>query len=118
MEHTSDELRQYNKIQQLVHQTAIDHGWWEEPIPSIGEKLLLIVTEITEAAEAYRSNPDILYRFYEDGIKPDGFFVELADAVIRIMDLCEYNKIDLETVIIEKNKYNQTRDWKHGGKTI
>ena len=40
--------------------------------------------------------------------------VELADAVIRIADLCGYLGIDLDTVISEKMAYNETRPFKHG----
>lgn len=40
--------------------------------------------------------------------------VELADAVIRIADLCGYLGIDLDAVISEKMAYNETRPFKHG----
>lgn len=46
--------------------------------------------------------------------KPEGVAVELADAVIRIADLCGYLGIDLDTVISEKMAYNETRPFKHG----
>ena len=41
---------------------------------------------------------------------------ELADIVIRVMDLCEHYGIDLEKVMEEKHKYNMERPYKHGGK--
>ena len=41
---------------------------------------------------------------------------ELADVVIRILDFCEGQKIDLETIILEKMKYNESRPYKHGNK--
>jgi hypothetical protein len=50
---------------------------------------------------------------YRDA-KPEGVAVELADAVIRIADLCGYLGIDLDTVISEKMAYNETRPFKHG----
>ena len=46
--------------------------------------------------------------------KPEGVAVELADAVIRIADLCGYLGIDLDAVISEKMAYNETRPFKHG----
>ena len=39
---------------------------------------------------------------------------ELADAVIRIADMCGYLGIDLEKHIELKMKYNATREYKHG----
>lgn len=49
-------------------------------------------------------------------LKPEGFGVELADAVIRIADLAYLTGIDLEALIREKHQYNATRPYKHGRK--
>lgn len=46
--------------------------------------------------------------------KPEGVAVELADAVIRIADLCGHLGIDLESAIDLKMAYNETRPFKHG----
>lgn len=48
--------------------------------------------------------------------KPEGVAVELADAVIRIADLCGHMGIDLEAAIDLKMAYNETRPFKHGKK--
>lgn len=48
--------------------------------------------------------------------KPEGVAVELADAVIRIADLCGHMGIDLEAAIALKMDYNETRPFKHGKK--
>ena len=48
--------------------------------------------------------------------KPEGVAVELADAVIRIADLCGHMGIDLEAAIAMKMDYNETRPFKHGKK--
>lgn len=50
--------------------------------------------------------------------KPIGFDSELADIVIRVMDLAEHLGIDLERAIQEKHEFNQTRPMRHGGKRI
>ncbi len=66
------------------------------------EKLMLVVTEISEAAEAVRHNN------YQN------FVEELADTVIRILDICGTCKIDLDRAITMKMYYNATRPEKHG----
>lgn len=48
--------------------------------------------------------------------KPEGFLVELADAVIRIGDLVFLLGGDLQAAIAEKHEYNRTRPYKHGKK--
>lgn len=106
-------------IQDAVHSNAKAKGFWDQSA-NIPEKLALIHSEISEALEDYRSAPDTtaLARINYDGPndKPIGFPVELADAVIRIMDLAAFLGINLETAIVEKHNYNLTRPYLHGGK--
>jgi len=95
---------------------------------NIGELLMLVVSELGEALEAHRSNGrtpmwEFFYEMIDSG-KPfeeafkenikDTFEDELADAVIRICDMCGYLGIDLEKHIDLKMKYNATRKHKHG----
>ena len=47
-------------------------------------------------------------------LKPEGFMVELADAVIRIGDLAFLLGADLQAAVNEKHNYNRTRPYKHG----
>lgn len=78
-------------------------------------KLCLAHGELSEALEEYRSNHMDLY--YHDG-KPEGFGIELADAVIRIMDLAQMQNINLSDMVSLKQAYNRTRSYRHGGKRI
>lgn len=50
--------------------------------------------------------------------KPCGIPTELADAVIRILDTCEVNGIDLGFEIERKMAYNETRAIRHGGRLL
>lgn len=50
--------------------------------------------------------------------KPCGFASELADVVIRTAQLAWRMGIDLEQAIVEKQKYNRTREHRHGGKKV
>jgi NTP pyrophosphatase (non-canonical NTP hydrolase) len=93
----------------------------------ISTKLALIHSEISEALEGLRKKnkekfiiPSSLdmsdssdKMFFEDYIK-NGVEDELADAVIRIFDICEWLGIDLENHVIMKMNYNKTRPYKHG----
>jgi hypothetical protein len=49
-------------------------------------------------------------------LKPEGFVVELADAVIRIADLCGALGLDLAAAIELKHAFNVSRPFRHGGK--
>ncbi|OHE41493.1 MAG: hypothetical protein A2Y16_05485 [Tenericutes bacterium GWF2_57_13] len=62
--------------------------------------------------------PDIDTNPTIDITKPEGIPSELADIVIRVMDICGYHGIDLEAAIAEKMEYNRTRPMRHGGKKL
>ena len=95
-----------------------------------GNKLLLVVSEIVEAHDELRSGhaADETYhptapesphqRLYAEGTgaryKPEGVPSELADAVIRILDFCGTEGINLQSIIEEKLAYNATRERLHG----
>lgn len=100
---------------------------------AITEKLALIHEEISETLGEIRSGHhplDVYYtqkgrqgtfgqQEYQDGLpvgKPEGFGIELADAMIRIADLAYLTGIDLEALVLEKAEYNATRPFKHGRK--
>ena len=100
-----------------IHKNAVDHGWWEQdvtPGEALG-RLALVHAEVSEGVEEVRKGEGF-YGMYFDGEKPEGLVVELADAVIRIVDLCEALDLDLETAMMVKHQYNNGRPWKHGKK--
>lgn len=99
------------RLQQEIHRTAVEHGWWDRERP-IGEVLMLAVTELAEAMEAYR-----------DGNPPSekiGSFSkveeELVDTIIRILDLAGGLGFDIEGALRAKMAYNEVRPYRHGGK--
>lgn len=111
--------------QKEVHALARAKGWWDGKLtlegyltlPNIPEKLALIHSEISEALEVCRDSDRSLDEIWmSKKEKPEGFSIELADAVIRIMDLCHALGIDLEAAIDLKHAYNTTRPFRHGGK--
>lgn len=109
------------ELQAEIHKLAVDNGWWEgAELRIVPEKLALIHSEISEALEEYRNGialDSVYFQLPDDPkSKPEGFGVELADTVIRIMDLCGYLGIDLDQLVQLKHEYNKSRPYRHGGK--
>jgi len=65
------------------HEIAVSKGWWESP-RTPQELAVLCISELSEAVEAYRDNPDDMHRVVNG--KPEGIAVELADYCIRLLD--------------------------------
>jgi len=107
-----EERNALDRLQLRCHKIAKDHGFWDVE-QSVGDRLTHIHAEISEAWEEYRKGLNE-HRFYIVNGKPEGFGVELADAVIRILDLAEGLELDLWRCIDEKLEYNATRPRLHG----
>jgi len=127
-------MSKLNKLAQEVHNNAKQKGFYETN-RNISELLMLVVSELGEAQEAlrknkrfsmfrlqqatqqcdkaYNLNADFRKMMFECHIK-DTFEDEIADAIIRLLDLSAYLKIDIDFHIEEKIKYNTGRDNKHG----
>lgn len=118
---------QINEIAREVHQNSVNKGFYEDQHQNVGEKLMLTVSEISEALEAHRNgkradlatfevlsedNEDCFESNFKTFIK-DSFEDELADAVIRLLDLAQWQGIDIQKHIELKHKYNTTRPYKH-----
>ncbi|OCQ53582.1 hypothetical protein Ppb6_01208 [Photorhabdus australis subsp. thailandensis] len=92
-----------SELQKVIHQQNIDAGWWDKPREK-GTLLCLIHSEISEAMEGERKNlrdDHLSHRMMVE--------VELADAVIRILDYAEAFNYDIESALIEKLEYNKQR---------
>jgi len=66
------------------------------------EKLMLVVTEVSEAAEAYR---------IDDWIN---FNEEIADTIIRLLDITATFDINIDKEVAMKMAKNQGRPYRHG----
>jgi hypothetical protein len=82
----------------------------------IAARLERIHSEVSEAGECVAL--DQMAVWYQPYGKPEGFPIELADAVIRILDLAESLGIDIEAAMVLKHEYNKSRPERHGKKRI
>lgn len=102
-------IRNYMELlQHIIHEDNVQKGFWDQE-RNVGEALALVHSEISEALEGHRKNlPSEKIEGY------DQLTEELADAIIRIMDLAGGLSLDLSDAIIEKIHHNRTRPYKHG----
>jgi NTP pyrophosphatase (non-canonical NTP hydrolase) len=103
----------FNRAAKQVHQTAKEKGWWDTE-RNDGEVIALMHSELSEALEALRhGNPP------DDKIpKFSGAEAELADVIIRIMDMAPARGWRVAEAIVAKMAFNATRPHKHGGKAF
>lgn len=96
-----------------------DNGWFDSE-RTILEGHMLIVTEVAEASEAYRMYglKDSFSLDKNGEKKPEGVGSEYADILIRLLDQCYRDGVDLEEQYEIKIAYNRKRGYRHGGKKI
>ena len=118
------------------HQEVIEKGFTNFEVPNL---LMLIVSELSEALEADRkdrhadyeafrkefearsarvgNNSEFRRMIYKETFEQmckNTFEDEIADAFLRLMDLCGAYDIDIERAIRYKRDYNKLRPYKHG----
>ena len=96
----------------VCHEAAVSGGWWHdiktgESIKgkrNVPEMLCLVHSEISEAMEGHRKN------LMDDKLPHrSSIEVELADALIRILDLGGGLDLDLGGAVAEKMAFNAQR---------
>ena len=117
-----------NNLAKEIHENAKSKGFFDSE-KNIGEMLCLIHSEVSEALEADRKNKYADLPKFEELLEIEGeqhfdfafkhtikdtFEDELADVVIRVLGLCAFKGIDIESHIKAKMRYNSTRPHKHG----
>lgn len=132
-----------NKLAQEIYANAKSKGFYDDGAANnMGERLALIHSEVSEALEADRkgkySNIEDFFEREKEILNPytvpssqlnnedfkflfknkikDTFEDELADVVIRCLDMAAHKNIDLEKHIALKMKYNSLREHMHGKK--
>lgn len=105
-----------SELQEQIYRMAVEKGWWEKPRTGV-ENVALCHSELSEALEELRDGHDEAEHYYK-AAKPEGYFVELADVVIRILDYAGGRGVNMEAIIEEKVAFNATRSVRHGGKVL
>lgn len=101
-----------NSVVTTCHMASFKAGWWYDkegnhllvnPM-TVPAKLMLCVTELSEAMEGHRRN------LMDDKLPHRSMIeVELADALIRICDLAGALNLDLGGAVVEKIMFNASR---------
>ena len=112
------------ELQEEIHQGNVTAGWWTDLTAEqnsnlveharqgtrlgkaiVAEKLALVHSEVSEAMEGARKN------LMDDKLPHRKMIeVELADAVIRILDLGGALGLNIGAAIQEKRQYNAVRE--------
>lgn len=125
-------INMMNELRDKIYQNAKDKGFWDKE-RNMGESLMLIVTELAEALEVHRASGQL--KEFTEGQKlslekmndeefpetfsimvKDSFNDEMADVLIRVLDLCGGYNIDIDWHVKMKMRYNATRERLHGKK--
>jgi NTP pyrophosphatase (non-canonical NTP hydrolase) len=138
-------VRGLNALRDAAYENAKAHGFHEVK-RTVGDAIMLIVTEAGEAFEAYREGAPVNEMRYEckhpkgdcgedrsrrcpdeRGVldsnhgslhKPVGVPSEIADIIIRCLDFSGEHGIDIESAVLEKMAFNKSRPFRHGNKAL
>lgn len=110
-------------LSKKIYQANVDKGFYDEP-RDFPHTCMLVVSEIAEAVEADRKgvpmptvfpslNSETFVQEFKDNIK-DTIPDEMADAIIRILDWCGKENVNIGYHIEAKLLYNANRPYKHG----
>ena len=109
-----------NELANEISDIAEYKGFWdftEDEKLLIPIKLALVHDEVSEALRVHRNPYDDDSVDAVTGLTPmqeDDFTEELADIVIRVLDLAGYYDLDIGRSLVSKVEHNKGRPQRHG----
>lgn len=94
-----------------INANAHDKGFYDGVEFNVGEKLMLVVTELAEAMEGFRCVPP---KLDEHCPAFQNVEIEIADAMIRLFDFAQEAGLRVFDAMLAKHAFNKTRPRKHG----
>ena len=104
-----------NVLASRINAWARDKGFTEQ-VENPSRTMLLVISEVIEAFEEYRdgrSFQEVYYNPSKPG-KPEGFPIEIAGTIIRLLDMAAAMEINISKALDISMQYNETRPHKHG----
>ena len=89
-----------------IHDESVSAGWWDDGRDKyvLATKLMLVVSEVAEAMEGLRKDQ------WDDHLPHRKMLeVEVADALIRLLDFATALDMNIGSAVMEKLEYNRNR---------
>jgi len=117
-------VRALNAMGDEIFRLSHEKGWLDNPSDFgpdglatdsfLNTQVLLTHSELSEAVDELRAGRRKTWA--GEGGKPEGFGVELIDALIRTILTAKLAGVDIGETFRQKHAYNMTRPVRHGGK--